>query len=122
MYSKHRLLIAIVALLFPSVAFAQHTNDFNIYFIDVEGGQSTLFVSPSGQSLLIDTGFPGRRDAERIASIAKQAGVTEINYLLTTHYHGDHVGGVPELAARLPIRNFIDHGPIMEQTLNVPNS
>src|ERR1700752_817208 len=122
MYSKHRLLIAIVALLFPSVAFAQHTNDFNIYFIDVEGGQSTLFVSPSGQSLLIDTGFPGERDATRIAAAAKDAGVSKIDYLLITHYHGDHVGGVPELAKRLPIQTFIDHGSSAEQTLNVPQS
>jgi competence protein ComEC len=122
MYSKHRLLIAIVALLFPSVAFAQHTNDFNIYFIDVEGGQSTLFVSPSGQSLLIDTGFPGERDATRIAAAAKEAGVSKIDYLLITHYHGDHVGGVQELAKRLPIDTFIDHGPSAEQTLGVPQS
>jgi len=122
MYSTHRLLIAIVALLFSSVAFAQHTNDLNIYFIDVEGGQSTLFVSPSGQSLLIDTGFAGERDATRIAAAAKEAGVSRIDYLLITHYHGDHVGGVQELAKRLPIDTFIDHGPSAEQTLNVPQS
>lgn len=117
-----KLLIAIVALLFSSVAFAQHTSDLNIYFIDVEGGQSTLFVSPSGQSLLIDTGFPGERDATRIAAAAKDAGVSKIDYLLITHYHGDHVGGVVELAKRLPIQTFIDHGVSAEQTLNVPES
>lgn len=105
-----------------AIAHAQKSSDLNIYFVDVEGGQSTLIVSPSGESLLIDTGFPGTRDAERIASLAKQIGVTEIAYLLITHYHGDHVGGVPELAARIPIQTFIDHGPIMEQTLNVPAS
>jgi len=118
-----------IALLFTAFFFlaarfahAQKSSDLNIYFVDVEGGQSTLFVSPSGESMLIDTGFPGARDAERIATVAKLAGVTEITYLLITHYHGDHVGGVPELATRIPIRTFIDHGPIMEQTLNVPAS
>jgi beta-lactamase superfamily II metal-dependent hydrolase len=98
---------------------AQHRTALDIYFVDVEGGQSTLFVSPSKQSLLVDTGYPGTRDADRIASVVKQAGLTEIDYLVITHYHGDHVGGVPELAARVPIRTFIDHGPFMEQTLNV---
>jgi competence protein ComEC len=101
---------------------AQKSNELHIYFVDVEGGQSTLFVSPSGQSILVDTGFPGTRDADRIAALAKQAGLTEITYLLVTHYHGDHVGGAPELSTRIPIRTFIDHGAIMEQTLNVPKT
>ena len=92
--------------------------DLTAYLIDVEGGQSTLFVTPSGQSVLIDTGFPGfnGRDADRIAATAKLAGVTQIDYLLITHYHADHVGGVPAIAARLPIRNFIDHGDTVEHT------
>ena len=83
-----------------------------VYFVDVEGGQSTLFVTPSGQSLLIDTGWAGNdgRDANRIVAAAKKAGVTRINYVLITHFHGDHVGGAPELAARIPIDTFIDHG------------
>jgi competence protein ComEC len=101
---------------------AQNNSNLKMYFVDVEGGQSTLFVSPSGESLLIDTGFPGPRDADCIAAVAKEASLTEITYLLITHYHGDHVGGVPALATRIPIRTFIDHGPIMEQTLNVPAS
>ena len=86
-----------------------------VYAIDVEGGQSTLFVAPSGESLLVDTGWSGfnNRDADRIAAAAKKAGVKHIDYLLITHYHEDHVGGVPQLAAKLPIRNFVDHG---EQT------
>jgi competence protein ComEC len=93
-------------------------NDLTVFFIDVEGGQSTLFVTPSGQSVLIDTGFPGNngRDADRIAAAAKDAGVKQIDYLLITHYHGDHVGGVPAIAARLPIRNFVDHGETVEHT------
>lgn len=94
------------------------TNDLTVYFIDVEGGQSTLFVTPSGQSVLIDTGWPGfnGRDADRIAAAAKEAGVRQIDYLVVTHYHGDHVGGVPAIAARLPIRNFVDHGETVEHT------
>ena len=80
----------------------------DIYFIDTEGGQATLFVLPSGQSMLVDAGFAN--NAERIAGVIKGAGVTMLDYLVITHYHGDHVGGVPELANRLPIRNFVDHG------------
>ena len=115
-------LIATATLLMSPLTRAQGRNELNIYFVDVEGGQSTLFVSPSGQSMLIDTGFPGERDATRIAAVAKDAGVSKIDYLLITHYHGDHVGGVPELAKRLPIQTFIDHGPTSDQTLNVPES
>ena len=89
---------------------------FDVYFIDVEGGQATLMVSPSGQSLLVDTGWPGfsGRDANRIAATAKAAGVKRIDYLVITHYHLDHVGGVPELARRIPIVHFVDHGSSVE--------
>jgi beta-lactamase superfamily II metal-dependent hydrolase len=84
----------------------------DIYFIDVEGGQATLLVSPSGESMLVDAGWPGfeGRDAERIAATAKKAGLTQIDYLVMTHYHTDHVGGVPPLAERIKIVNFVDHG------------
>src|SRR5438309_5028796 len=112
-------LIAFAALLIFAVAWAQGSNALNIYFVDVEGGQSTLFVSPSGESMLVDTGFPGERDATRIAAVAKGAGFSQIDYLLITHYHGDHVGGVPELAMRIPIRTFVDHGPTTDQSLGV---
>ncbi len=88
----------------------------DVYFIDVEGGQSTLFVSPSGKSMLVDTGWPGLngRDAERIVSVAKAAGVTRIDYVVITHFHMDHVGGVPQLAERIPIGTFVDHGHSVE--------
>lgn len=90
--------------------------NLEIYFIDVEGGQSTLFVAPSGESLLIDTGWPGNnsRDANRIAAAAKHAGVKTINFLLITHFHMDHVGGVPQLCEKMPVRTFIDHGEDVE--------
>jgi competence protein ComEC len=89
---------------------------FDVYFIDVEGGQATLMVSPGGESLLVDTGWPGfsGRDAGRIAATAKAAGVKRIDYLVITHYHLDHAGGVPELARRIPIVHFVDHGPSVE--------
>ncbi len=89
-----------------------------IYFIDVEGGQSTLIVSPSGQSLLIDTGWRGYddRDPLRIVQIAKAAHIKQIDYLLITHYHRDHVGGVPRLAQLMKVGTFIDHGPNTEDT------
>jgi beta-lactamase superfamily II metal-dependent hydrolase len=83
-----------------------------IYSIDVEGGQSTLLVSPSGGSMLIDTGWPdaGGRDADRIQQAMRDAGINHIDRLVVTHFHTDHVGGVPELAKRVPIGEFIDHG------------
>lgn len=89
-----------------------------IYFIDVEGGQSTLVVSPSGQSLLIDTGWPGNdgRDADRIMAAAHQAGVNEIDYVLITHYHRDHVGGVPQLVDGMKVGTFLDHGSNFENS------
>src|SRR5262252_422645 len=85
----------------------------DIYVVDVEGGNATLFVAPSGESLLIDTGNGGTaavRDAERILAAARAAGMTRVDTLITTHWHGDHFGGMAELAARIPIQHFVDHG------------
>jgi beta-lactamase superfamily II metal-dependent hydrolase len=95
---------------------AQTRNTLDIYLIDVEGGNATLFVSPSGQSLLMDTGNVNgaARDAARMAAAVKDAGLTQIDHVLTTHWHGDHYGGMSELSVRIPIRDFMDHGPNMQ--------
>ena len=92
-----------------------------IYMIDVEGGQATLIVSPSGQSLLIDAGWPGfnGRDTDRILAAAKLARIRQIDALIVTHYHRDHIGGVIQLSARIPVKTFIDHGP-NAQTWDTP--
>ena len=121
---RKTLLLAIAAsiCLGAPAAWAQEKKLLQVYFIDVEGGQSTLFISPSGQSLLVDTGWPGPRDAGRIAATAKKAGITQIDYLVLTHYHADHAGGVVDLAGLIPIKTFVDHGSPMEETRNVPQN
>jgi beta-lactamase superfamily II metal-dependent hydrolase len=96
--------------------YSLEQGQLRVYFVDVEGGQSTLFVAPDGENLLVDTGSPDARnpnaprDASRIAAVCKLAGVTKIDNLLVTHYHSDHVGGLPQLAALVPVSRFIDHG------------
>jgi competence protein ComEC len=96
----------------PASPAPEAKKELHIYFVDVEGGQATLFVTPTGQSLLIDTGWDGNdgRDADRIVAVAKIAGISRINYVLITHFHEDHVGGVPQLVERIPVDTFIDHG------------
>jgi len=91
-------------------------NTLDVYFVDVEGGQATLFVTPARESLLVDAGWPGfeNRDAIRIEEAMKKAGVKQIDYFWMTHYHRDHVGGAAQLAARVPIKTFVDHGENVE--------
>src|ERR1700736_4582949 len=103
-------------LLLPALLTAQASprRTLDIYFIDAEGGQATLYVAPSGPALLVDAGNPGGRDTDRIMAVLQEAGVTTLDYLLLTHYHVDHIGGVQELANRIPIRHFIDHGASVE--------
>jgi competence protein ComEC len=81
---------------------AAQSKALQIYVVDVEGGNATLFVTPSGESVLIDTGNPGARDADRIAAAAKDAGLQQIDHVITTHWHGDHFGGMADVAARIP--------------------
>ena len=103
----------------PARAQAKPANRLLIYAIDVEGGQSTLLVdTATGASLLVDTGWPGNngRDASRIQAALADAGITRIDHLLITHFHVDHVGGVPELVKRVPIGEFLDHGENREDS------
>jgi competence protein ComEC len=102
--------------LLAASAFAGSGNPLRIYFIDVEGGQSTLIVTPAKQSVLIDTGFAGERDTDRIAQAAKAAGLKQIDYVLITHYHEDHVGGVADLVKKIKVVTFVDHGENQEDS------
>jgi len=102
-------------LVLATTAFAQpRPSTLDIYVIDVEGGNATLFVPPSHESLLIDTGNAGpaaARDAGRIVEAIQAAGLQQIDHLIITHWHGDHFGGLAELASKVPIKEYIDHGP-----------
>lgn len=113
-----RFCSAVLVLSLCVLSFAKTNKSLHVDFIDVEGGQATLIVSPSGQSLLIDTGWPGQngRDADRIVAAAHAAGLKQIDYVLITHHHRDHVGGVPQLVERIKIGTFVDHGPNMEDS------
>lgn len=108
--------LVLLAILLGAAAPALAADEFKVYFIDVEGGQSTLLVSPGGDSLLIDTGFDGYggRDATRIEDAMHDGGVKELDYVLITHFHGDHVGGITNLLKQVKAKNFVDHGPSIE--------
>jgi beta-lactamase superfamily II metal-dependent hydrolase len=109
-----RFVSFVVVLFCVVVLSAQSKTTLDIYLVDVEGGNATLFAAPSGESLLIDTGNGGAaeaRDGERIMAAIKDAGLTQIDHLVTTHYHGDHYGAMEYVAGKIPIRDFIDHGP-----------
>jgi beta-lactamase superfamily II metal-dependent hydrolase len=117
------LLLAVAALLIVfqhagEAAPANPANRMLIYAIDVEGGQSTLLVAPSGASLLVDTGWPdgNGRDADRIVQAMHDAGISKLDHVLITHFHHDHVGGVPELIKRVQVGEFIDHGENREDS------
>ena len=111
---RARIVLLLLGLSAAAVLAQTKSTTLDIYVVDVEGGNAVLFVTPSRESVLIDSGNGGAaavRDAERILVAAKDAGVTQIDHLITTHFHGDHIGGLAELAARIPIKEFIDHGP-----------
>lgn len=96
----------------PRIQAESKGGDLLIYAVDVEGGQATLFVAPGGGALLVDTGWPDNngRDAERIQAAMKDAGINKLDKVLITHFHTDHVGGVPELVKRVQVGEFLDHG------------
>src|SRR2546427_5391281 len=101
--------VAMLSALMDAAQRGSSRTTFDIYVVDVEGGNAQLYVSPSGESVLIDSGNGGAgaaRDADRIMAAIKDAGVKQIDHLITTHYHGDHVGGLPELATRVSIQEF----------------
>ena len=108
-----RALLAVAGAAFTVVFVLAQSKTLDIYVVDVEGGNATLFVTPSRESVLIDTGNGGPaavRDADRIMAAIKDAGITQIDALVTSHWHGDHMGAMAELAGRIPIRRYLDHG------------
>ena len=115
-----RLSIALLLLAGCGVllaAQAKPAKPLEIYVIDVEGGKSDLWITPAGQNILIDTATGGDRDLNRILDTLTAAGVTKIDYMITTHYHSDHAGNLAEIAKRIPITNFVDHGLTTEAPL-----
>ena len=116
---RHRSLSLVLAAAFgaaspvaaQTAANAPASKTLDIYVTDTEGGKATLYVSPSGETVLVDTGNPGERDLGRIMTVLTAAGVKQIDYLVSTHYHRDHIGGLQALAQRIPIRHddsFLD--------------
>ena len=104
-------ILTLSLLLFFSICAHAAPRTLDIYFIDVEGGASTLIVTPAGESILVDSGFAEERDAQRILHVAKEvAGLNQIDHYITTHWHRDHVGGIGLLAKLIPVKNFYDHG------------
>jgi beta-lactamase superfamily II metal-dependent hydrolase len=120
MRGRFLLLLAAFAglTLAPAAPYAQAPRKtLDIYVVDVEGGNATLFVTPSGQSVLIDTGNGGpaaQRDGDRILAATKDARLTQIDHLITTHWHGDHFGAMETVASKIPIKHFVDHGGTVE--------
>jgi beta-lactamase superfamily II metal-dependent hydrolase len=107
--------ILLVPLFLATAAWSANTLD--IYFVDVEGGQATLIVTPQKESILVDAGWPrpDKRDAKRIAAAAQKAGIKKIDYVVVSHYHLDHIGGVEQLSETIPVGTFVDHGPNTEK-------
>jgi competence protein ComEC len=105
--------LAIMALVASQLALAQNNpaRTLDITWIDVEGGAGTLLVAPSGESMLVDTGYAvGDRDAKRIHAATQKAGLRKIDHLVISHFHGDHMGGLAALSKMIPIERFYDHG------------
>src|SRR5688572_18672847 len=113
-----RLGVALVSVVALATGFlaAQGTSSkpLEIWVVDVEGGKAAIYRSPTGQTAMIDTGFAGARDLGRVTADLVDAGIKQIDYLVSTHYHVDHIGNLLELAKRIPIATFVDHGPTVE--------
>jgi beta-lactamase superfamily II metal-dependent hydrolase len=117
------LVLALAVAALPGRAGEKANGGLNIYFVDTEGGAATLIVTPLGESVLIDCGNPGARDADRIHKAASQAGLKAIDHLLITHWHADHYGGVARLTKLMPVHHFYDHGipdTLQEDPKNFP--
>ena len=106
--------LAVCALPMAPAVRAPAGKTLDMYYIDTEGGQSTLFVSPAGETLLVDAGNAGERDLNRILEVLKLAGVKQIDHFWMTHYHGDHYGSLIDIAKQVPIKQLYDHGPSIE--------
>jgi beta-lactamase superfamily II metal-dependent hydrolase len=132
---RSRIFLTALAVILSASACTKMSKPLDIYFVDVEGGQATLIVAPGGETMLIDAGYPGKgksdptpgdpnvaRDAQRIVAAAADAGVLRIDYLLVTHFHGDHFGGVMELAQLMPIGTILDHGTEAAEAQGKPRS
>lgn len=138
---RFRILAALIITVLSAGACTTSSNTLkkpetlDIYFIDVEGGQATLIITPGGETLLIDAGYPGQgksdpipgdarnaRDAQRIAEAAADANISRIDYLLISHFHADHFGGVMELAQLIPIHTILDHGTESQKARSKPKS
>ena len=106
--------LAVCAMPMAPAVQAQAGKALDIYYIDTEGGQATLFVSPAGETLLVDAGNAGERDLNRILEVLKLAGVKQIDHFWLTHYHGDHYGSLIDIARQVPVKHLYDHGPSIE--------
>jgi beta-lactamase superfamily II metal-dependent hydrolase len=133
--SRSRILLTVLVVILSTSACTTISGSLDIYFVDVEGGQATLIITPGGDTLLIDAGYPGQgksnltpgdpsvaRDARRIAAVAAEANVSRIDYLLVTHFHADHFGGVMELAQLMPIGTILDHGTEAQEARGNPKT
>jgi beta-lactamase superfamily II metal-dependent hydrolase len=109
-------LVLLALFLAPAALIDAQPRNLDIYWIDVEGGAATLIVSPTGESMLIDTGWAaGGRDAKRLFEATQLAGLKKIDYLVISHFHADHVGGLAEFSKMIPIGRFFDHGDAIEK-------
>lgn len=120
--ARRLLLTALLVLLgvLPLTTQVPYSDTLDIYWIDVEGGAATLIATPEGRTILMDAGWgtAGDRDASRIQAALRDAHATKVDFFVASHFHPDHVGGVPALARAVPIESFIDHGDSVEQDMD----